>query len=202
MKILNFLLPLLLVGCASTPIINMADQVTAQKYDLSDLDGDGVIESREKCSTSMEGSHVDNNGCGAEISNKVRQELRVNFANNSAVIEPRYYTDIKALADFMERYPDSEVVIEGHTSKQGSSKLNMALSQRRAQAVMDLLVNNYDIATFRVSAVGYGFDRLLDEGTDKEAHAHNRRIVAELSSENQTTDMKWNIYSVDKSYEY
>lgn len=201
MKIVNCLLPLLLVGCASTPIVNMAEQVTVQKYDLSDSDGDGVIESREKCSSSSAGAHVDNNGCGAEITNKVRQELRVNFANNSAVIDPRYYRDIKALADFMERYPDTEVVIEGHTSKQGSSKLNMALSQRRAQAVMDLLVNNYDIATSRVSAVGYGFERLLDEGTDKEAHARNRRIVAELSSEVHIPDMKWNIYSVDKLYE-
>ena len=107
MKILHCLLPLLLVGCASisTPIINMADQVTPQAHDLSDLDGDGVIESREKCSRSAAGSNVDNDGCGIDIINKVRQELKVNFSNNSVVIEPRYYTGVKALADFMKRYP-------------------------------------------------------------------------------------------------
>ncbi|MGC3836416.1 OmpA family protein [Moritella viscosa] len=98
----------------------------------------------------------------------------------------------------MKKHLDTEVVIEGHTSKLGSKSLNMRLSQERAQAVMNILVNNFGIATSRVSAVGYGFERILDDGNTKSAHAKNRRIVAELTSESTTKDMKWNIYSVDK----
>lgn len=170
---------------------------TPQVNDLSDDDADGVIAYREQCLDSVLGSKVNNVGCGGDTVNKVRQELKVNFGNNSAVISPRYFADIQALSEFMQRYPDLDVIIEGHSSKQGSAALNMDLSQRRAQAVMDLLVNKFGITTSRVSAIGYGFERLLDEGNSKSAHQRNRRIVAELSGDNLVKDMKWTIYSVD-----
>lgn len=194
---LIFISSLLLIGC-STPVVTMAGHTNVQLNDLSDDDGDGVIASREKCKGSFSGSQVDNYGCGADIVNKVRQELNVNFANNSSIVQKRYYGDIEVLADFMNAHPETEVIIEGHTSILGSKSLNQRLSQDRAQAIMNILVNNYGIAISRVSAIGYGFDRVIDEARTKEAHARNRRIVAELTSENITTDMKWNIYSVDK----
>lgn len=214
MKLLSiFLMSILLLGCEtvatlqakatapSTPTatIVMPEQ-TPQKHDLSDDDADGVITYREQCLNSVLGSQVNNTGCGGDTVNKVRQELKVNFANNSAEISSRYFTDIKALAEFMGRYPDLDVVIEGHSSKQGSADLNMDLSQRRAQAVMDLLINKFGISTLRVSAIGYGFERLLDESNSKSAHQRNRRIVAELSGDNLVKDMKWTIYSVDKTH--
>lgn len=191
---------LLMTGCA-VQTIDMADHPSIQKNDLSDSDGDGVIDAREKCETTVVGAQVDNYGCGGETLNKVRQELRVNFPNNSYVVAQEYFRDINQLAEFMNQYPDTAVVIEGHTSKQGSKKLNMALSQKRAQAVADILKNKFGIAASRISAMGYGFERLLDEGNNERAHARNRRIVAELSSEEQIPDMKWTIYSVDKSEE-
>jgi outer membrane protein OmpA-like peptidoglycan-associated protein len=198
MKYIIVLISSLLLMACTTPIVDMADNTLVQLHDLNDSDGDGVITSREKCPASFAGSRVDNYGCGADIINKVRQELKVNFASNSAVVSKRYFGDIEALANFMKKHLDAEVVIEGHTSKLGSKSLNMRLSQERAQAVMNILVNNFGIATSRVSAVGYGFERILDDGNTKNAHAKNRRIVAELTSESTTKDMKWNIYSVDK----
>ncbi|SGZ00693.1 OmpA family protein [Moritella viscosa] len=198
MKYIIVLISSFLLMACTTPIVNMADNTQIQLQDLSDADNDGVITSREKCPASFAGSKVDNYGCGADIINKVRQELKVNFASNSAVVSKRYFGDIEALANFMKKHLDTEVVIEGHTSKLGSKSLNMRLSQERAQAVMNILVNNFGIATSRVSAVGYGFERILDDGNTKSAHAKNRRIVAELTSESTTKDMKWNIYSVDK----
>lgn len=213
MKLLSiFIMSFLLLGCEtiaelqatvaapSTPTETIAmPELQLQENDLSDDDADGVITYREQCLNSVLGSQVDNSGCGGDTVNTVRQELRVNFDNNSAVISARYFSDIKELADFMSRYPDLDVIIEGHSSKQGSAALNMDLSQRRAQAVMDLLVNRFGVSTSRVSSIGYGFERLLDEGNSKSAHKRNRRIVAELSGENLTQDMKWTIYSVDKT---
>ncbi|PKH05612.1 OmpA family protein [Moritella sp. Urea-trap-13] len=213
MKLLSiFLMSFLLLGCEtiaelqakaaapSTPTVTIAmPEQQQQENDLSDDDADGVITYREQCLNSVLGSQVNNSGCGGDTVNTVRQELNVNFGNNSAVISARYFADIKGLADFMTRYPDLDVIIEGHSSKQGSAALNMDLSQRRAQAVMDLLINKFGITTSRVSAIGYGFERLLDEGNSKSAHKRNRRIVAELSGENLTQDMKWTIYSVDKT---
>lgn len=214
MKLLSiFLMSFLLLGCEtiaeiqakaaapSTPTeTTLMPKQMPQENDLSDDDADGVITYREQCLNSVLGSQVNNNGCGTDTVNKLRQKLNINFSNNSAVISPRYYADIKALSDFMQRYPALDVLIEGHASRQGSRALNIDLSQRRAQAVMDLLINKFGISTSRVSAIGYGFERLLDESDSQLAHQRNRRIVAELSGDDLVKDMKWTIYSVDKMH--
>jgi outer membrane protein OmpA-like peptidoglycan-associated protein len=62
-------------------------------------------------------------------------------------------------------------------------------------------VNTFDIDQARITAIGYGFNKLILEGDDEESHARNRRIVAELSSYKSLTDMKWTIYSVDQAVE-
>ncbi|MEH6454320.1 MAG: OmpA family protein, partial [Psychromonas sp.] len=95
-------------------------------------------------------------------------------------------------------YPEATLVIEGHTSSRGSKQINDSLSQSRAEAVKAILVNNYAIAESRIDAVGYGFSRVLLEGDDEYIHARNRRIVAEISSEEKVNNKKWNIYSVDE----
>lgn len=182
-----------------TDIVTMPLTTQVQQNDLADDDQDGVINAREKCEASVKGSKVDNDGCGNDIVHKVRQELKVNFANNSAEVAVRYYQDIEKLANFMKRYSELDVVIEGHTSKQGSQAHNQILSEERARAVADILVSRFNIPTFRVSSVGYGFSKLLDESNSAEAHAANRRIVAELSSESVNTNQKWHIFSVDET---
>lgn len=191
---------LFILGC-STNAIDMASEPTEQMYDLSDQEGDGVINARDACLESESGSQVDNSGCGSETVHKVRRELLVNFKTNSAVVAPSYFAEIQALADFMKQYPGADVTIEGHTSIRGNKELNETLSLSRAQAIKDILVNQYKIEEERINAIGYGFSRLLLEGNDEYIHARNRRIVAEISSENRIVDLKWTIYSVDKQAE-
>lgn len=199
MRYLLILLTLaLLTGC-SIKTVDMAP--TVQKYDLTDDDKDGVILARDKCVQSNAGARVNNDGCGKEKIQKMRRELKVNFASNSSVVRPQYYGEIKALAEFMKKYPSTHVTIEGHTSKVGSRAYNQKLSERRAEAIKEMLINSYGIAADRISAVGYGLDRLLDQGDNESAHARNRRIVAEISSEKQIEDMKWTIYTVDQENE-
>ena len=62
-------------------------------------------------------------------------------------------------------------------------------------------MNNFAIDESRVTAIGYGFEKLLSEDDDKDAHARNRRVVAEISSEKHIKNMKWTIYSVDQPAE-
>ncbi|MCI2282561.1 OmpA family protein [Colwellia sp. MSW7] len=83
------------------------------------------------------------------------------------------------MAEVLKNYPELSLVIEGHTSKVGSSAYNQKISQQRAEAVVDVLVNKFNIASDRLSAVGYGEERLIDLG-DTAAHAVNRRIEAKV----------------------
>lgn len=195
--ILTYILTLFIVGC-STQVIDMAPEPTVQKYDLQDIEGDGVIKARDTCDQTPVGSAINNTGCGTKTPYKVWRELLINFETNSYVVADTYLTEINGLADFMKEYPDATLVIEGHTSKRGTKKVNDALSKNRADAVKLILVNNFAIDESRIEAIGYGYTHLLLEGDDEYIHARNRRIVAEISSEEKVIDKKWNIYSVDE----
>jgi len=72
-------------------------------------------------------------------------------------------------------------VIEGHSDSSGKAAYNKALSQRRADAVRDILINEYGIDTSRVSAVGYGQEQPVASNSTKEGRLENRRVMAEIS---------------------
>ena len=98
----------------------------------------------------------------------------------------------------MRSYPSTKVTIEGHTSKRGSYELNLALSQKRADAVIEVLENTFDISPTRLTAIGYSFDRPIDNSGTPEAEDRNRRVIANVTADDTTPEMKWNIYTVDE----
>lgn len=200
MKFITLLSVLFLSAC-SVQVIDMTPEPTKQKFDLSDSEGDGVIQARDKCPNSYAGAKVDSNGCGTNTVHTIRHRLDVNFDIDSFKVKDEYLDKIEKLAEFMAEFPQIEVSIEGHTSITGSAAYNKELSQNRAQAIKNILVQQFDIASDRVTTVGYGFEKLLLEGDDEYIHEKNRRIVAEISSDRKITDMKWTIYSVDNETE-
>ncbi|WP_238596829.1 OmpA family protein [Psychromonas sp. psych-6C06] len=200
MKFLTLLSVLLLTAC-STHIVDMTEQPTVQKYDLTDTEGDGIILARDECPDTYSGALVNNQGCGTQTVETVRRKLEVNFDTNSYEVKAQYFPEIEQLAQFMQEFPQAIVTIEGHTSIRGKASLNKRLSQNRANAIKEILTQKYGIDSARITAVGYGFDKLLLEGDDEYIHARNRRIVAEISSDKNLIDMKWTIYSVDNEVE-
>jgi len=200
MKFITFLCVLFLSAC-SVQIVEMTPEPTKQKFDLTDNEGDGVIQARDECPDSFAGAEVGNNGCGSNTIHTVRHRLDVNFDTNSYKVSDEYIPLIEKLSEFMTEFPQVQVTIEGHTSIKGLAEYNKKLSLNRAQAIKDILIERFNISNERVATVGYGFEQLLFEGDDSYIHAKNRRIVAEISSDREITDMKWTIYSVDSEQE-
>jgi len=189
---------LVLNGCADSQVV-LLDKPTVQKFDLMDPDSDGVINARDKCEKTTLGAEIDNDGCGTQTAKTKPFDLKINFENNSYVV-PKYAKGrISELADFLKQYQSLNVVIEGHTSKVGSKQINQVLSENRAKAVVSVLVNEFNIDAERISSKGFGFDQLAVEGEYDEAHAANRRIIAQVSATEQFDVMAWTIYSVDES---
>jgi outer membrane protein OmpA-like peptidoglycan-associated protein len=187
----------LLSACASNEIVKLESSVE-QLQELNDLDRDGVVEAREKCAGTVLGATIDNYGCGAQTTIIEPLKVDIKFAHNSYDIPPAAITEIQKLATFLEKNQELQVLVEGHTSKVGSVELNQTLSSNRAEAVVSVLVNDFDIAIERVSSKGYGFERLTDLAETETAHATNRRIMAELSKTVSVNDMIWTIYTVDQ----
>lgn len=130
----------------------------------------------------VEEAMVEEAAAPEEPAEAVRVELDVKFDFDKAQVKDDSYGDIKNLADFMNQYPQTTTVVEGHTDSVGSDAYNQGLSERRANAVRDVLVNQYGVSGDRVNAVGYGEARpVADNGTDS-GRAINRRVEAEVEA--------------------
>lgn len=109
----------------------------------------------------------------APVAQVVRVELDVKFDFDKAVVKPNSYGDVKNLADFMAQYPATNVEVAGHTDSVGPDAYNQKLSQRRADAVKQVLVKD-GVAPSRITAVGYGESRPV---ADNATEAGDRKSV-------------------------
>ncbi|RME25146.1 MAG: OmpA family protein, partial [Deltaproteobacteria bacterium] len=80
------------------------------------------------------------------------------------------------IADLARKYPSYPLIIEGYTDSRGSSTRNLALSQGRAQAVADYLIQQQKLDMNRIKASGYGEARPIADNSTAEGRAKNRRI--------------------------
>jgi OmpA-OmpF porin, OOP family len=109
---------------------------------------------------------------------RVCMHLVLDFAPGKAAVTPEQNSEIAKVADYMKQYPTTTAVIEGHTDNVGDPKVNMKLSQQRADIVMNYLVENFGIDRTRLSAKGYGSTRAIAYNDTAKGRAMNRRINA------------------------
>lgn len=156
----------------------------------ADSDGDGVLDSQDKCPDTLRQYKVDADGCPLKLTETVSVDLAVKFDTNSSVVKEEYIADIRNLATFMDQYDNTVVTIEGHTDSSGSEAYNKTLSQKRADAVRDVLVQRLDISADRVTSVGYGEERPSADNSTPEGRETNRRVVASVSTKVTTNEVR------------
>jgi len=107
---------------------------------------------------------------------KMAYRINAHFKNNSASLSARYDPDIERAAAFLQRYPTVNAVIEGHTDSRGTEAYNQQLSERRAQAIYDRLVNEHGIDPQRLTVKGYGETRPIAGNNTDDGRRMNRRV--------------------------
>ena len=105
----------------------------------------------------------------------VRMPQDILFAVDSFFVNNALRRDLAAVAQNLNRYPGSTVVVVGHTDNTGSAAYNQDLSTRRANAVADILIAN-GVAPGRIRAVGRGEDRPIASNLTAAGRAQNRRV--------------------------
>jgi len=148
-----------------------------------DEDNDGVCDEVDACLGTPPGTRVDATGCPLPVAQVASIKLKVNFAFDSSVVQEQYFADLGELAKFLKRFDQVDVSIDGYTDSVGPETYNQQLSQRRAQAVVDMLVNTYGIDASRLKAVGYGESDPVASNDTAEGRAENRRVMASLEVE-------------------
>ena len=106
---------------------------------------------------------------------------RVEFKRGTADLRRKSDPLLKNVAAVLLAHPELGLVrVEGHTDSDGPEAYNQGLSQRRSEAVVDVLVNQYGIARSRLNPVGYGESRPVASNDTAEGRAENRRVMATL----------------------
>lgn len=103
--------------------------------------------------------------------------LNIEFDYDKAILRPEYYEDLDVVVKVLQRDDCATARIEGHADKRPKSKrsYNIKLSERRAKAVHDYLVNVGGISEDRLEYKGYGFDRPIVPNDTEENMQKNRR---------------------------
>ncbi|MCV2875313.1 OmpA family protein [Rhodobacteraceae bacterium XHP0102] len=97
------------------------------------------------------------------------------FDTDSAAIRAMLQSDLRALAQNLQSYPDTTVDVIGHTDNTGSSGYNMDLSSRRASAVAGVLLEE-GVAPWRVRSFGRGESEPVASNLTPEGRQQNRRV--------------------------
>jgi OOP family OmpA-OmpF porin len=171
-------------NCPDTPLGDEVDTQGCSKPLVDpngDTDGDGVKNRADKCPDTAAKLKVDGKGCPKLLKETKTAKLDITFATNSADIQPEHIAEIQTIADFMAAYAGSVVEIQGHTDSLGKADYNKHLSQRRAEAVAKVLVEQMNIAADRVSAVGYGEEKPIADNATAAGREANRRVFGEIS---------------------
>jgi outer membrane protein OmpA-like peptidoglycan-associated protein len=98
------------------------------------------------------------------------------FDTGSDRIRPESTPTLKEIGTMLTEHADLKLVIEGHTDNVGSASSNQALSEKRASAVRQFLIDNYSIDAARLSAKGLGATKPVGSNDTPEGRQNNRRV--------------------------
>jgi outer membrane protein OmpA-like peptidoglycan-associated protein len=115
---------------------------------------------------------------------QVTFESGILFGFDSHTLTSQAQQNIREMAGTLKKYPDTNILIEGHTDSQGSDEYNQRLSERRAQAVA-----NYAIAqgvnASRISTRGYGESQPIASNDTDAGRSQNRRVEVAIFANEQ-----------------
>lgn len=109
----------------------------------------------------------------------VNFESSLLFDSGSGRLNAGAFDRLRSLAATLNRYPESDVVIKGHTDSQGTEEYNQTLSERRADGVRNFLIAE-GVAPARITAIGFGETLPVTSNATAAGRQQNRRVQVEI----------------------
>jgi len=105
----------------------------------------------------------------------------ITFDVSSAAVQASFRPTLASVAKVLSEYEDTLVTISGHTDSSGSDDSNQLLSEKRATAVADIILQS-GIVVERVAAIGYGENQPIGNNSTANGRAENRRVEISLDA--------------------
>ena len=111
----------------------------------------------------------------------------LNFDSGQSNIKPENVDLLNKVEKAIDVFPQSELIIEGHTDSYGGDESNQALSQARAESVQQYMINAMRIPSYRMIATGFGETNPVANNETEAGRARNRRIDVVIKPNLETT---------------
>lgn len=161
-----FILSFILAGCGSTVPLSNVPVSDAGVKTIANTGGQG--------SMSGNTSGAPGNLKQSVSSMNAAAKRVVYFDFDSSVVKPEYQSLISEHARLLKAQAGLKLVIEGHTDERGGREYNLALGQKRAEAVVGALIV-LGVPSNQMEAISFGKEKPASPGTDESAFAKNRR---------------------------
>jgi outer membrane protein OmpA-like peptidoglycan-associated protein len=135
------------------------------------LIGHKMDKQAEEMKQKVDGANIERVGEGI----KITFASGILFKTGSADLQPQAKQNVEKLAQILKEYPDTNILIEGHTDSDGTDALNQKLSERRAQAVATY-AQSLGVSSARFQTIGYGESQPVASNDTAEGKQANRRV--------------------------
>lgn len=183
---LSLLLTALLAACASDPVATTAapTPVPAEvKVAPTATPAPVVIQEYAAPATKIEASAEAYNPLTDK--NNILSERNVYFDFDKFDIKKDFEELIEAHANYLSLNSSIKVALQGHADERGTAEYNLALGQKRADAVKNMMTTVLGVPAAQIETVSYGEERPAVQGKTEEAWAKNRRVVIVYPGEKQ-----------------
>jgi peptidoglycan-associated lipoprotein len=163
-------LALLTAACSSTPDSSATATTDGSTSDRAPLSRNDVIFDNDMSDTAQAGTPGSQEDLNAQAGD------RVFFDYDSSELSADARGTLERQAAWLKQYSNVSITIEGHADERGTREYNLALGERRAQAVKNYLVS-LGVPSERLNTISYGKERPAVMGYGEEAWSKNRRGV-------------------------
>ncbi len=124
-------------------------------------------------------------GTGVDVERTGEGEIKltapenITFDINSSVVKERFKKPLDSVVEVLKKYPDTDIIVSGHTDSTGNDSINEPLSRNRASAVSAYLISG-GISSSRITSVGYGSRMPIASNSTEAGRAENRRVEIKI----------------------
>jgi len=149
------------------------------------LIGNKMDKQADKIENVLPGAEVKRVGEGIQV--YFDDKSGVTFALNKAALTDKAKQNLNAIAEVFIEFPDTDLLVEGHTDSSGDDAYNMSLSKKRAQAVVDYL-KSQGVSGNRFSVEAFGETRPRFDNATEDGRSKNRRVEMGVSANKDMID--------------
>ncbi|MFZ2322308.1 MAG: OmpA family protein [Ignavibacteriaceae bacterium] len=147
------------------------------------LIGNYMDKQAEEIKNDIEGAKVERVGEGI----KITFDSGILFETNSSTLQAEAKSDISKLVLILNKYPDTNILVTGHTDSDGTEQYNQTLSEKRAKAVSDYSMSQ-GISSSRLSIIGLGEGEPVASNETVEGKKLNRRVEIAIFANEELKD--------------